>query len=318
MTIGTGNPLALAGPQDQPRVSVIIPHFNMPDLLIRCLDSVFAQRLDHGSVEIIVADNGSSTNAAPDWSSHPGVRYVDESQPGPGLARNAGVLKARAPVLLFIDADCRADAGWLQIAVDEVEKSPQDAIIGGDVRIDFVDPARLTAIEAYEAVFAYRQKFYIESLHFSGTGNLAMAKSVFAEVGPFGGIDIAEDRDWGQRAFAAGKNVRYVAAMRIFHPGRISFAELQRKWQRHIAHDLNSHRAAGKSSLRWWLQIAMVFASIFAHAPRLLTSNRLFGLQNRWRGLRLFIRLRLWRCTEMIRANAAAAPVSGGKYWTAQ
>ena len=42
-----------------PRASVIIPHFNTPELLVKCLQSVAAQTLDYGWFEIIVVDNGS-------------------------------------------------------------------------------------------------------------------------------------------------------------------------------------------------------------------------------------------------------------------
>ena len=41
-----------------PRVSVIIPHLNTPELLVRCLQSVAGQRIDYGWFEIIVVDNG--------------------------------------------------------------------------------------------------------------------------------------------------------------------------------------------------------------------------------------------------------------------
>lgn len=302
-------------PPGAPRVSVIIPHFQMPDALRRCLDSVVAQRLDHGHAEIIVVDNNSATFPEAVARDYPAVRFLRQPQPGPGLARNTGVAAARAPVLAFIDADCRAEAGWLQAAVSAVEPDPDRNIVGGDVRIDFRNAPQLTALEAYEAVFAFRQQFYIEKRQFSGTGNLAMGPAVHAAVGPFGGIDIAEDADWGQRAHAAGFRTRYLAPMRIYHPARTSFAELQRKWQRHIAHDLHSHRAAGRPAWRWTLQSLLVLASIPVHAPRLFTSDRLSGLGNRWRGLGILVRIRLWRVAEMRRA-ARRAVVSGGSFWT--
>ncbi|TGU67767.1 glycosyl transferase family 2, partial [Mesorhizobium sp. M1C.F.Ca.ET.144.01.1.1] len=73
-------------------------------------------------------------------------------------------------------------------------------IIGGDVRIARQDAHRPTLLEAYESVFAYRMREYIAKQGYTGTGNLAVRKQILAAVGPFGGIEIAEDRDWGQRA----------------------------------------------------------------------------------------------------------------------
>ncbi|WP_439534805.1 glycosyltransferase, partial [Polymorphobacter sp.] len=152
-------------------------------------------------------------------------------------------------------------------------------------------------------------------LGFSGTGNLATTVRVLADVGPFGGIDIAEDKDWGTRATAKGYRVRYVDAMRIYHPGRTSFAELQRKWQRHIAHALAEHRAAGRPMWRWHAFSLALIASIPVDSVRLLTSPRLRGLANRLRGLAVLARLRLWRARQSFSAAASTA-LTAGEYWT--
>lgn len=301
-----------------PRVSVIIPHLNMPEALDRCLRSVFAQHLDHGGFEVIVVDNGSRVSLTAIKAAWPTVHWLEEPRPGPGLARNKGITIARAPVLAFIDADCRADVGWLQAAVSAVEAAPPArGVVGGDVRIDFIDPRRLTGIEAYEAVFAYRQRMYIERQNFSGTGNLAMAAPVHAEVGPFAGIDTAEDRDWGQRATAAGYTIRYVDGMRVFHPGRTDFEGLEKKWRRHIRHDWNDRRAAGRGALGWSLRAGAMLASIPVEALRILGSSRLSGLANRARGIAVLARIRAFRCAEMLRVMTAAEE-SGATFWNRQ
>ena len=289
---------------DQFRVSVIIPHFNMPDALERCLISVEAQALD-GAVEIIVVDNGSRQMPTDVVATHPGVILLSEPTPGPGPARNAGVAVARAPVLAFIDADCRAGDGWLKAAVEAVEAGGTCAVVGGDVRIDFVNPEHLTPVEAFEAVFAYRQSMYIEKQGFSGTGNLAMHRSVHEAVGPFAGIGIAEDRDWGRRASAAGYRPVYVPAMRIYHPARTDVASLAVKWRRHVAHDWAEHRAAGRPLWRWLLKAALMPASVIVDGGRLLSSERLSGLANKMSGLAVLAKIRLLRCTEMLRVIGA-------------
>lgn len=301
---------------NRPRVSVIIPHFNMPDALDRCLNSVTTQTLDHGDTEIIVVDNGSRILFDDVKARHPDVRYLSELRPGPGLARNTGVAAARAPTLAFIDADCRAEQGWLAAAVQAVEAAGLHGVVGGDVRIDFAEPRHLTDIEAYEAVFAYRQVMYIEKQGFSGTGNLAMAAGVHAAVGPFAGIDTAEDRDWGQRATTAGYRTTYVDAMRVYHPARPDFASLVIKWQRHIRHDWTSHLAAGRPRWRWQARAAAMLPSIIVDGARLLVSDRLSGLGNRWRGIKVLARLRWFRAGEMLRAMNADGE-TGATFWNA-
>lgn len=276
----------------------------MPDALERCLISVEAQALD-GAVEIIVVDNGSRQMPTDVVATHPGVILLSEPTPGPGPARNAGVAVARAPVLAFIDADCRAGDGWLKAAVEAVEAGGTCAVVGGDVRIDFVNPEHLTPVEAFEAVFAYRQSMYIEKQGFSGTGNLAMHRSVHEAVGPFAGIGIAEDRDWGRRASAAGYRPVYVPAMRIYHPARTDVASLTAKWRHHVAHDWAEHRAAGRPLWRWLLKAALMPASVIVDGGRLLSSERLSGLANKMSGLAVLAKIRLLRCTEMLRVIGA-------------
>lgn len=304
-----------AAPSQPPRVSVIIPHYNMPDALDRCVASVAGQAVA-GGIEIIVVDNGSTVGPEAVIAGYPGVRLLSERTPGPGPARNTGAAAATAEILAFIDADCRADAGWLEAAVGAVEAGGGREVVGGDVRIDFVDPGHLTPIEAYEAVFAYRQRLYIEKQGFSGTGNLAMHRDVFERVGPFAGIGLAEDRDWGRRATAAGIRIIYVPTMRIFHPARPDYASLQVKWQRHIAHDWATHRAAGRPDWRWCLKAAAMPASVLADGVGLLFSDRLSGLGNRWQGLGVLARLRLYRGGEMRRVMAAGGS-DAGHHWQA-
>lgn len=293
------------------RASVIIPHLNTPDLLARCLRSVFDQRLDHGTMEVIVVDNGSRSPL--DLGAFPQVRILHEPAPGPGLARNRGIAAASAPVLAFIDADCRAAPGWLQAAVGAIEVGGDKAIAGGDIRIDFVAPDSLTGIEAYEAVFGFRQQMYIETKHFSVTANLAMANSVPALVGAFGGIDIAEDLDWGQRAHGLGLATRYVPAMLVYHPARPDFGALARKWQRHVRHDWNAHAGMRRPAWRWQARAAAMVASVPVEMVRFFTSDRLSGLGNRLRGIAVLARIRLFRAAEMLRVMAA--PAGKADYW---
>ena len=113
------------------------------------------------------------------------------------------------------------------------------------MRISRDDPANPTMLEAYESVYAYRMEEYIRRQGFTGTGNLAIRREVFDAVGPFGGIGIAEDRDWGQRARAMGHVTRYAPEMRVHHPARPTFADLALKWDRQTAHDF-ARMAAGR------------------------------------------------------------------------
>lgn len=249
--------------------------------------------------EIIVVDNGSSIAPTAVCGTFPSVRLLSEPCPGPGPARNTGIAASHGEVLAFIDADCIADRDWLATAQAEMA-DPAAAILGGDVRIACVDPTRLTILEAYENIYAYRMDRYIAREGFTGTGNLVVRRNIFDDVGPFAGLSVAEDRDWGQRATARGHKIRYVARMRVYHPARADFAGLYQKWDRHTAHDFISAKTHRGGRLKFAAKTLAMGLSPLAEVPRIVGSDRVSGLRSRvlaWVGL---LRIRLYRTRVML------------------
>ena len=202
----------------KPLISIIIPHLNQPDALEACLGSLHSQTLESSAFEIIVVDNGSTSVPRAVTERYPGTLLLHELKAGPGPARNRGVQAASGDILAFTDSDCRAHPDWLRCALDTLARVPLRTILGGDVQIWHEPDTAITAIEAYKSVFAYRFKLYIEQHGFCGTGNLVLRKSDFEDIGPFLGIEVAEDIEWGGRALRAGYIFRYVPEMIVYHP----------------------------------------------------------------------------------------------------
>jgi GT2 family glycosyltransferase len=284
----------------KPVATVIIPHLNQQVALEACLDSLDSQSVDRSVFEVIVVDNGSDT--VPDLAAdrHPNVRLLKEPQPGPGLARNRGVEAACGDILCFIDADCRADRRWLEEAVRALASAPDSTVLGGDVRIWRRDATRFGAIEAYESVFAYRFKMYIEKQGYSGTGNLAVRRNDFAKVGPFRGLEVAEDVDWGARARAAGMAVRYEPSMIVYHPARNSLRELLVKWDRHLYHERTAACAKPFWRVRWLARACLLLASPLVDAGRVIFSSRLDGWPARLKAIAVLTAVRSYRAWRML------------------
>jgi glycosyltransferase involved in cell wall biosynthesis len=283
-------------------ISVIIPHLNQPEALARGLAALNAQLGVSLPYEIIVVDNGSNalpTEICAKWEN---VTLLVQPVPGPGPARNLGSAKASGDILAFIDADCVAAPGWLAAIERHFDELPDDMLIGGDVRILQGDPDRPTMLEAYESVFAFRMKKYIEEKGFTGGGNLAVRAWVFRKVGDFLGINIAEDTEWGTRANAMGYRVRYEPTMIVHHAARRNFPELAAKWDRHIAHDLGDIRCFDNWRPRWMLRALAVLVSPIAEVPRILASDRLKGFRSRCLAMIGVVRIRLYRGTSMLAA----------------
>jgi glycosyltransferase involved in cell wall biosynthesis len=281
-------------------ISVIIPHLNQPDGLEACLLSLDAQTLDRSLFEILVVDNGSATPPEEVVTRHAGVRLLHEPRPGPGPARNTGEESAGGDILAFIDADCRADPDWLSTALRTLHSSPPRTILGGDVRIWHNRDQDLTAIEAYESVFAYRFKLYIEQHGFSGTGNLAMFRTDFEAIGPFAGIDVAEDMEWGQRACSAGFRFRYVPEMIVFHPARRSLDELYAKWDRQIQHYLNMAQDKPAWRFRWVARALLILGSPVIDTATVFNSDRIEGPSARLKAIAVLCQIRAHRAFKML------------------
>ncbi len=248
-------------------------------------------------VEIIVVDNGSTELPEAICAAYPNVRLVSEQTPGPGPARNRGIAEAKGDLLAFIDADCRAHANWLSV-IERMFEDPGVQVIGGDVQVDYRTPGKPTFLEPYEAIFSYRNHEHIAE-GFSGTGNLAMRPEVFAKVGPFSGLSVAEDRDWGFRARDAGFPARYVPEMIAYHPAREGFAELRQKWDRHISHDFAHVTTAGDRA-KWAIKTVAMLASPLVAVPVILRSDRISGGWERLLAFLCLVRVRWYRSRRML------------------
>jgi glycosyltransferase involved in cell wall biosynthesis len=103
-------------------VSVVVPTFNRPEFLDRCLASLVAQSFDPSAYEIIIADDAASESTrrqVEEWRSRcrqtgPVIHYLPvRGTRGPAAARNAGWRFAGGGVIAFTDDDCIPQPEWL-------------------------------------------------------------------------------------------------------------------------------------------------------------------------------------------------------------
>ena len=164
----------------------------------------------------------------------------------------------------------------------------------------YADPNRPTFLEPYEAIYSFRNKEHIAE-GFSGTGNLATRPAILHHVGPFAGIGIAEDRDWGFRSKAMGYHTDYIAPMIVYHPARKSFSELTQKWDRHIAHDFEEKTPGAVGIAKWIGRMIAVSGSPLFELRTILTSPRVVGLGQRIMAFICLCAVRLYRGYAMAR-----------------
>ena len=277
-------------------VSVVIPHYNDLAHLADCLNSLRRQSLPRDRFEIIIADNNSAGGVAAVRRIASDVTVVAAPEQGAGPARNVGAAVARGVTLAFIDSDCVADRDWLREGVAALERYDY---VGGQVITDVGAAAPIGLAEAYEAVFAFNFKKYIEKDKFSGSGNLFVPKAIFERVGGFR-AGVSEDMEWCRRANAMGFRLGYAEAAIVHHAARREWAELRRKWDRVVAERIRLAVDRPGWRLRWVGYAAAVAASPFVHWIAVLRSPRLVGLRAKCCGLFGLFRIRTYRSLRMM------------------
>lgn len=283
-----------------PRLSIVIPHLNEPHDLERCLKQLHRQRSDGVSYEIIVVDNGSRVPPSDLCAAFPDTRLERESTPGPGPARSRGARVAQGEIVAFIDADCLADDGWMDAIMSHMDSHPETHVIAGNVRVLREDEARPTRFEVYESIFSYLIPRYVERDRYAATGNMAVRRAVFSAVGPFLGIGVAEDREWGQRATRLGYRIDYVPRVSVHTPACKSFRELLIRWDRAIAHDYADMASGPGGKLKWYLRSLLVTVSPIFEIPKILRSPEARTFRDKWLAFDCLARVRLHRGRRMI------------------
>jgi len=124
-----------------PRISVVVPTYRRPELLLRCLLGLMEQTVGREAFEIIVVDDGHDAwprtlvLALGAEASAPSMRYLRPLQgKGPAVARNVGWRAARGDVVAFTDDDTLPAADWLEKGEAELRRGGW-AAVGGRVLV---------------------------------------------------------------------------------------------------------------------------------------------------------------------------------------
>ena len=283
---------------DSPQISVIIPHYHDHPALDRCLRALEQQTLGRDRFEIVVADNNSpegedAVRAAIDGR----ARLIVVIERGAGLARNGGVGIATGSILAFTDSDCVPEPGWMAAGIAGL--SAYD-FVGGHVRVLLQNPPKMSAVEAFERVFAFDFKTYIEKKGFTGSGNMFCSRAVFEAVGGFR-TGVSEDVEWSHRATSLGFRLGYAPGAVVGHPARQYWSDLITKWRRVNSETFGLSNATLGQRLNWLLRTLALPASALAHTPKVMASRELDTLGQRLSALGVLYRLRLWRMGDALR-----------------
>ena len=210
-----------------PRLSVVVPVRNRADLLTQTLDALATQDLPAECFEVVVCDDGSTddlTAVVNRFRSGPMVvRWERQSPTGPAAARNLGVRRSKAPIIVFMDSDVVPRPSLLRLLLSALDEHPEwcgaEAALhptGDGHGILWDAPISLDGGHYHTAAIAYR-------------------RNVLAAVG---GLDeefqlpACEDVELAVRILEQGP-IGFVREAIVEHPQRRISLQTHWRWRRH-------------------------------------------------------------------------------------
>ena len=238
-----------------PKISVIVPVYNVADFLPKCVSSLLAQTYE--DYEIILVNDGSTDNSGAVCDSYDReqekIIVIHQQNQGLGGARNTGIAASRGEYLLFVDSDDYVHPQLLEYTVSAAEKHRCDMVVFDAVAVypnGTQGPVYRCPLPEHQVVAAADAK---NMLFFSGAWNRLWKKSLFTLY------DISfPSRVWYEDMYVAGKAAAHFESV-YYVSGQPLYYYLQRDGS--IMHSPNYERitreriAAGEAVQQYYEQL---------------------------------------------------------------
>jgi len=109
-----------------PEISVILPVFNSEEFVRKSIESVLAQTFE--DFELIIVNDGSTDSSKDiiDSFNDDRIRLINQSNQGPGAARNNALKIAQGRYVMYLDSDDWFTSDALEVAYGEITKFDAD------------------------------------------------------------------------------------------------------------------------------------------------------------------------------------------------
>lgn len=224
--------------------SVVVPTFNRPDELARCICALAQSTLDLERFEVIVVNDGGRNPdpALKGLERRVNLRLLTQPNRGPGAARNYGAGSARGQFIAFTDDDCIPSNDWLAVLEHSLNASPESLHGGRTVNSLYENPFS----EASQSLVDYVHRYYNDTsakrTRFFASNNIAVSARTFEASGGFDeSLCAAEDRDFCRTWHNLGWDFKYVPDAVVNHAHQLTLRSLQRQ-----------HFTYGRGALPYW------------------------------------------------------------------
>nr|MDO8083022.1 glycosyltransferase family 2 protein [Candidatus Freyarchaeota archaeon] len=217
-----------------PRVSIIIVHFNGVEVLDRCLK--FLSKIDYDNYEVILVDNASTDNSVEFVrDNYPWVRIVENER---NLAfaegNNRGLRYATGEYIVLLNNDTEVTPNWLRELVRLAESDPSIGICGSKI-LDMENRNIIQVVGALCDIYGAtinqgigeednNQYDTVSDTFFVCGASLLIKREVVEKIGLFDPkfFFLAEDVDLCWRAHLAGYRVVVNPFSVLYHKGGYS------------------------------------------------------------------------------------------------
>jgi glycosyltransferase involved in cell wall biosynthesis len=295
-----------------PEVSIIVPARNEEANLAACLESLFAQSQIAQTgvrIEIIVVDDASTDRTHEIAESFAGVKMISPAPlhgnwTGKNNALIAGAKKARAPWLLFTDADTVHQPGSLARALTEAKEERADLLSYSPQQIVATLAERAVMPAIFAALAAQYPPHKVRDQNakvVAANGQyILVRRAAYDAVGGHAAVanEILEDVALARLFRSAGYRVyfRYAAdavRTRMYR----NWAQLREGWTKNLALLFPPPESLAFKTLFWWFaawcalafavtasgdhhHLSLVFAAVWLLAFLRISTSRFAPLNN--------------------------------------
>lgn len=238
-----------------PVVSIVVPVRNGAAYLRALLEALSRQTLPRERFEVLVGDDGSTDGGTDGLETADGrVRVLAGPPTNSYAARNRAARAARGRVLVFCDADCLPEPGWLEAGIAALGDA--DVAAGG---IRYAVPLRRTVWTLLDIETFKDHERQVTAAN-AETCNLFVRRELFERLGGFDdSLPEHGDFDFASRAVASGAKLTYAPEALVLHPTRDAARPFLRTvWVMHrwyAAREARAGRRPDGLKLRNWVPL---------------------------------------------------------------
>jgi GT2 family glycosyltransferase len=225
--------------------------------------------------EVIVVSDGGDPQHFPDlgqFKDQLNLTVIHAEHGGPASARNHGLAEVKAPVVLFLDDDCLAEAGWVEAIAAAVQFEPPRAV-GGKTLNGLPENPYATAAQLILDLVERDQQARDYPAFFFPSNNIAFPTQALRQLGGFDtSFRTSEDRELCRRWMQAGYELTKAPGAVLRHAPDLNFARFWSTYSSYGEGAAHFHRDSEEgwgNTIAYHFRIPSLLAAEFRENPQL-------------------------------------------------